>query len=116
MDISNLALRCCYGRCCVFYDDTLLSGNMSNFKRIAFVVFVLLFSLGSDAAFAQCAMCRVTLENNVNNGVMVASGLNFGILYLLSMPYLAISIIAFLWYKNSKKNRENKRNYSRMAG
>jgi hypothetical protein len=53
---------------------------------------------------AQCAMCRATVENNVNNGeIGIASSLNFGILYLFAAPYLVAMVIGFLWYKNSKK-------------
>jgi hypothetical protein len=56
---------------------------------------------------AQCAMCRSTLENNLSNGNPgLAAGINTGILYLLVMPYLAISILAYLWYKSSKNARK----------
>ena len=58
-------------------------------------------------ASAQCAMCRSTLENNLSNGNPgLAAGINTGILYLLVMPYLAISILAYLWYKSSKNARK----------
>ncbi len=56
---------------------------------------------------AQCAMCRSTLENNYSNGSAgIASGINTGILYLLSMPYLAIGILGYLWYKSSSNARK----------
>ncbi len=56
---------------------------------------------------AQCAMCRATLENNLSNGKMgIAAGINTGILYLFFAPYLAIGVIAFFWYKTSKKNAQ----------
>ncbi|MTI41257.1 hypothetical protein [Fulvivirga lutimaris] len=66
----------------------------------------LLFSAGTVASsFAQCAMCRATVENNLSNGdVGIGAGLNFGILYLLVVPYLAIATIGFLWYRNSRQN------------
>jgi len=52
---------------------------------------------------AQCAMCRATVENNVSYGETdLASGLNFGILYLFVAPYLLIGAIAFFWYKKSR--------------
>lgn len=58
-------------------------------------------------AFAQCAMCRATLENNVNNGdIGIAAGINGGILYLFAMPYLLIAFIAFMWYRTSKENEQ----------
>jgi hypothetical protein len=52
---------------------------------------------------AQCAMCRSTLENNYSSGNPgIGAGMNTGILYLLSMPYLAVLIIGYLWYKSSQ--------------
>lgn len=57
------------------------------------------------SSFAQCAMCRATVENNLSNGdIGIGAGLNFGILYLLVVPYLAIATIGFLWYRNSRQN------------
>lgn len=59
------------------------------------------------SASAQCAMCKATLENNISNGhIGIAAGINFGIMYLFVAPYLFISIIAYLWYRTSKKNAE----------
>jgi hypothetical protein len=70
-----------------------------------------MFFLSSESILAQCAMCRTQLENNVSNGSPgIAAGINVGILYLLVMPYLAILVLGFFWYKSSKKNGEfNKR-------
>jgi hypothetical protein len=48
-------------------------------------------------------MCRSTLENNYSSGNPgIGAGINTGILYLLSMPYLAVLIIGYLWYKSSR--------------
>jgi hypothetical protein len=73
--------------------------------------FLILFSvvLGfSMEASAQCAMCRATLENNVSNGdIGIAAGINFGILYLFAAPYTVIALIAFFWYKTSKRTSQN---------
>lgn len=53
--------------------------------------------------YGQCAMCRSTLENNYSNGNPgIAAGINTGILYLLAMPYLAVIVIGYFWYKSSK--------------
>lgn len=58
------------------------------------------------SAIAQCAMCRVGIENNVSNGdTTIGAGLNFGILYLLSMPYLLAVVLGYLWYRNAKKRK-----------
>ncbi len=71
-----------------------------------FVLFVVVFVLAyGQEVIAQCAMCRTQLENNVSNGSPgIAAGINMGILYLLVMPYLAIMIVGYFWYKSSRKN------------
>ena len=75
--------------------------------RIVILVSALL-TLNIGQIFAQCAMCRSTLENNVSNGDPgIAAGINTGILYLLAMPYLAAVIIGYLWFKSSKNARKN---------
>ena len=69
--------------------------------RIVFIILVLLVT-GPDL-MAQCAMCRGTVESTVSDGrSVIASELNFGILYLLVIPYLIVATIGFLWYRNSK--------------
>ncbi|HZI25323.1 MAG TPA: hypothetical protein VFD46_09610 [Chryseolinea sp.] len=71
-------------------------------KRV-FALVIILFIVALQSVSAQCAMCRSTIENNYSNGDPgIAAGINTGILYLLSMPYLAVIIIAYLWYKSSK--------------
>jgi len=53
-------------------------------------------------------LCRASLENNVSNGnIGIAAGINFGILYLFVAPYTVIGLIAFFWYRASKKNSRN---------
>ncbi len=78
-------------------------------KRVALVFsFVVLLTL-SNELFAQCAMCRTQIENNVSNGdVSLAAGLNTGIMYLFFTPYIAIATLIFLWFRNSKVNEGKK--------
>lgn len=79
-----------------------------------FLVFALA-SLSMEAS-AQCAMCRATLENNVSNGnIGIAAGINFGILYLFAAPYIVIALIAFFWYRTSKRTAHNE-SKSSLAG
>lgn len=67
------------------------------------IVFLGLFA--QITAQAQCAMCRATLENNVSQGnIGIAAGINFGILYLLVIPYLAVGALAWFWYRSSRKD------------
>ena len=79
-------------------------------------VLTLLVMFASESS-AQCAMCRATLENNVSNGnIGIAAGINFGILYLFVTPYLAVAVIAILWYRTSKRNDSNKLGKRTVAG
>jgi len=71
-------------------------------KYVAAIGLVMIISI---SASAQCAMCKATLENNISNGhIGIAAGINFGILYLFVAPYLFISILAYFWYRTSRKN------------
>jgi hypothetical protein len=72
-----------------------------------YLAILILLLVQINSAMAQCAMCRTQLENNVSNGNPgIAAGINTGILYLLAMPYLAVFIIGYLWYKSSKANEQ----------
>ena len=72
-------------------------------KLFLLVFFTLGFQVSS---WAQCAMCRASVENNVSNGeTTIGAGLNNGILYLVVMPYLMAGIIGYLWYRSSKKKK-----------
>lgn len=76
---------------------------MKLFLRTSVIVLLMIFS--SLISMAQCAMCRTQLENNVSNGnVGIAAGINAGILYLLSMPYLIVLVLGYFWLKTSRKN------------
>jgi hypothetical protein len=80
------------------------------------VVLLVLMLMGPVVSWAQCAMCRTQLENNVANGNPgIAAGINTGILYLLSMPYLIIMILGYFWYRNSKRNEQDQLNNSTAA-
>lgn len=64
------------------------------------------FLVAKVHAFAQCAMCKASVENNATNGEGsgLAAGLNYGILYLFFAPYIIIAVVVFFWYRSSKKN------------
>lgn len=77
---------------------------MKTFLQISF--YIVVFIVIQAPAVAQCAMCRASIENNVSNGeTSIGAGLNMGILYLFSMPYLIAAIIGFFWYRNAKKRK-----------
>jgi len=70
--------------------------------------FLIVFFGNGFVASAQCAMCRATLENNISNGnIGIAAGINFGILYLFFAPYTFITLLAYFWYRTSKRNAAN---------
>lgn len=62
----------------------------------------------SQAASAQCAMCKAPLEGNVSDGsfLLTSDNLNAGIMFLFITPYLLIAAVAFFWYLNARKNSE----------
>lgn len=60
----------------------------------------------ADVAYGQCAMCRATVESNVKTATGAGKGLNSGILYLMSIPYIIFSFIAFFWYRSSRSNAQ----------
>ncbi len=71
--------------------------------------------------FAQCAMCKASVETNVNvDGIGFAAKLNTGILYLFVMPYLLAVVIGIMWYKKSREQRrklmEAQERRQRIAG
>ncbi|MHA8108758.1 hypothetical protein [Aquirufa sp. A-Brett2-W8] len=74
-----------------------------------FVLLSALFLLSQIDAVAQCAMCRTTIESSISTGrTNIATGLNTGILYLLSAPYLIVGAIAVLWFRQSKQEQQDR--------
>ncbi|WP_044239487.1 hypothetical protein [Flexithrix dorotheae] len=76
---------------------------MSKLIKKVIPVFLIIYC-SSFNLFAQCAMCRVGVENNVSAGEnSFAAGLNTGILYLMVMPYLILMFVGYAWYKKSRQ-------------
>lgn len=81
-------------------------------KKLTSIIVVTLMVLIMNAgqAWAQCAMCRGSVESTMGNGRNnVGIGLNTGIMYLFVMPYLIFAVVGYLWYRNSRKVREEQR-------
>lgn len=71
-------------------------------KKVLFTIIV--FLMVQATTFAQCAMCRATVSSNMSEGRgMIGTGMNFGIIYLLSFPYLLVAALIYLWVKNGRK-------------
>nr|WP_295925926.1 hypothetical protein [uncultured Dyadobacter sp.] len=78
-------------------------------KFLAISGLVILFLMSSADTFAQCAMCRGSVESSMGNGRNnVGVGLNTGIMFLFVMPYLLVGIIGYLWYRNSKRAQQDR--------
>ena len=55
---------------------------------------------------AQCPMCKLSAEQNLKAGGTAGKGLNAGILYMFSAPYLLVGGIAYFWYINRTKEED----------
>ena len=88
--------------------------------KIISLVWIFLIA-NANYIFAQCAMCKASVETNVNvDGIGFAAKLNTGILYLFVMPYLLAVVIGILWYRKSREQRrklmEAQERRQRIAG
>ncbi|TDQ16615.1 hypothetical protein DFQ04_2737 [Algoriphagus boseongensis] len=74
--------------------------------KLKSILLLVLFFGVQVSSWAQCAMCRASVENNVSNGdTTIGAGLNNGILYLFVMPYLMAAIVGYFWYRSAKKRK-----------
>ena len=76
------------------------------FSLVLTVIFVCCAVLFVDA---QCPMCKIAAESNLENGGTEGKGLNTGILYMLMLPYLLVSTLGFLWWKHNRKAKDEER-------
>lgn len=67
--------------------------------------FLFLVSFSSiDVAYSQCAMCKAVAKSNMDSKQnQVGKGINKGVLYLLSIPYLLAGVGGIILYRNRKK-------------
>ena len=74
------------------------------FKKAILIIFIIFCTFAIiPQAKAQCSMCTISAEQGTKNGNTQGKGLNSGIIYLLSIPYLLIAGVGILWYKNYRK-------------
>ena len=73
-------------------------------RKALFTIFTMLYFLKSNA---QCAMCRAVLESEETQSS--AKGVNDGIMYLMSFPYILVAGIGFIiyWKFFRKKTSQN---------
>ncbi|MFZ1703692.1 MAG: hypothetical protein WAT79_05065 [Saprospiraceae bacterium] len=81
--------------------------NHRSILSVGIVVCVLvLICLFSTETIAQCPMCKMSAESNLKDGGTMGKGLNTGILFLLSLPYIMVGSLGLIWYKNRKNYDE----------
>ena len=75
-------------------------------KSIALLFCLVLLIVATESATAQCAMCKRNVETNKETHEnKVGTGLNKGILYLMSVPYLIGAIGLAMWMKRRKEQQ-----------
>jgi hypothetical protein len=80
---------------------------MKSIRRILVLIAFGLMTFGAVKVKAQCAMCTAQVESNNKSGAKTTRGLNNGVLYLLSAPYLAAAALGFIWYKKYRRKNVN---------
>lgn len=73
---------------------------MKNKKIISFLILVMLL-INNVAVFAQCAMCKTTASSDLESGGSIGTGLNSGIFYLMSIPYLILMVGGYFFFRKS---------------
>lgn len=73
---------------------------------LAIAILILAMGLLPMEISAQCAMCKGAAEANLRQGGGDPVGLNNGILYMLSIPYLLVGCIGYWWWRNRKQEKE----------
>tara|TARA_B110000444_G_C18639155_1_gene500630 strand:- start:291 stop:530 length:240 start_codon:yes stop_codon:yes gene_type:complete len=71
---------------------------------------IIIFTIGillSFQSLSQCAMCKAVVEANLQSGDDIGMGLNNGILYLMSMPYICVLLFCIFYYLQKKKSTQN---------
>lgn len=72
-----------------------------------YVIFIFINSI--ILTQGQCAMCKSTVESNAKMEITNrAQGLNYGILYLMTIPYILFGTLGYFWYRHSKKTKANR--------
>ncbi|NGM62919.1 hypothetical protein G5B30_13490 [Sphingobacterium sp. SGG-5] len=65
---------------------------------LTFGIFFSFCWVNPKVSYAQCAMCSLNAENSIKGENTQGRGLNNGILFLLSMPFLIGAGVGILWY------------------
>jgi len=65
------------------------------------LILIIISMLLPELSQAQCAMCRAVLESGEEQ--TTARGINNGIIYLMSIPYILVGGLGYFIFRNFKK-------------
>ncbi len=69
-----------------------------------FVILIISLFFTHGQVLAQCAMCKAQVESNISDGSQnVGAGLNKGILFLMTVPYIILMVLAWYFFGNKIK-------------
>lgn len=70
-------------------------------KKVLFLISTVLLA---GVAAAQCPMCKTAMKSGRDkNGNNVGNGINKGILFLLTAPYVMVGTVGVIWYRSRKQ-------------
>ena len=67
-------------------------------KKFLIIFFLI---LNFRKVYSQCSMCRAVLESE--DALETAKGINDGIVYLMTIPYILVGLVGFFVYKQLRK-------------
>ena len=76
-------------------------------KKLSLFLMILFLCFVAMDLYAQCPMCKTSLEEARKEGTQVGSTLNTGILYLLALPYSIASIFGIIWWRKSRRHQQS---------
>ncbi len=72
------------------------------FASIFALMLGVLLSLAPLAVSAQCVMCKTQVESaRQENDEYDVAGLNKGIVYMMTIPYLLMGSVGYFWYRRT---------------
>jgi hypothetical protein len=79
-------------------------------KKLIFSLLLALLTLATLApAQAQCVMCKSQVEAaRAERDDYDVAGLNKGIVYMMTVPYILMGAVGFFWYRRTHPKRPTK--------
>ncbi len=65
------------------------------------LLFVSILILNFNEVYSQCSMCRAVLESE--DALETAKGINDGIVYLMTIPYILVGLVGYIVYRQLRK-------------